>query len=71
VCLKLFGLPFDAKYKIPLPPDKKKPLVQRKFIDFLWVVTAFVLPLDLPAFAWNFLGDGQSAKYLLNALAHE
>jgi hypothetical protein len=60
--LENLGLPFDAKYKIPLLPDKKKPLVQRKFIDFSWVVT-FVLPWIYRRLRGISSGDGRSAKY--------
>ena len=60
--LENLGLPFDAGYKIPLPFEKEKPIVQRKIVNFVWIVT-FVLPWIYRRLRGKSSGDGRSAKY--------
>ena len=60
--LENLGLPFDAGYKIPLPFEKEKPFVQRKFINFVWIIT-FVLPWLYRRLRGKSSGDGRSAKF--------
>ena len=62
--LENLGLPFDAGYKIPLPFEKPKPFVQRKIINFIWIVT-FVLPWIYRRLRGISSGDGRIAKYLV------
>ena len=60
--LENLGYPFDVSYKIPLPPAEPKPVVQRKFVDFLWIMT-FALPWLYRRLRGKSSGDGREPKY--------
>lgn len=60
--LENLGAPFDPSYKIPLPPAKAKPLIQRKVTDGLWIAT-FVIPWLYRRLRGKSSGDGRTAKY--------
>ena len=53
---------FDEKYKVPLPPAKQKPFVQRKAADLLWIAT-FAIPWIIRRLRGKSSGDGRSPKY--------
>jgi len=60
--LENLGAPFDSGYKIPLPPAKAKPVIQRKLTDGLWIAT-FVIPWFYRRLRGKSSGDNRSAKY--------
>lgn len=60
--LENLGLPFDASYKIPLPPAKKEFFLKRKVIDALWIAT-FVIPWIIRRLRGKSSGDGRQPKY--------
>ena len=60
--LENLNFPFDEKYKVPLPPAKQKPFVQRKAVDLLWIAT-FAIPWIIRRLRGKSSGDGRSPKY--------
>lgn len=60
--LENLGLPFDAAYKVPLPPAKKENPIKKKIIDLLWIST-FVIPWFIRRLRGKSSGDGRHAKY--------
>ena len=60
--LENLGLPFDAGYKIPLPPAKKENPIKKKIINALWIAT-FVIPWFIRRLRGKSSGDGRAAKY--------
>ena len=60
--LENLGLPFDAGYKIPLPPAEKENPIKKKLVDALWIIT-FVLPWIYRRLRGKSSGDGREAKY--------
>lgn len=60
--LENLGLPFDASYKIPLPPAKKEFFLKRKVIGALWIAT-FVIPWIIRRLRGKSSGDGRQPKY--------
>lgn len=60
--LENMGLPFDAGYKIPLPPAKKTNPIKKKFVNLIWIIT-FVLPWLYRRLRGISSGDGRIAKY--------
>ena len=60
--LENLNFPFDEKYKVPLPPAKQKPFVQRKAADLLWIAT-FAIPWIIRRLRGKSSGDGRSPKY--------
>lgn len=60
--LENLGLPFDESYKIPLPPAKPEPLIKRKAIGALWIMT-FVIPWLYRRLRGKSSGDGREPKY--------
>ena len=60
--LENMGLPFDAGYKIPLPPAKKENPIKKKIVNAIWIIT-FVLPWIYRRLRGISSGDGRIAKY--------
>ena len=60
--LENLGLPFDAGYKIPLPPAKKENPIKKKIINALWIAT-FVIPWLIRRLRGKSSGDGRNPKY--------
>jgi lysophospholipase L1-like esterase len=60
--LEVIGYPFDAAWRIPLPPAKPEPWIKRRVIGFLWFFV-FVLPWILRRIQGKSSGDGRTAKY--------
>lgn len=60
--LEQLNLPFDPKYKEPLPPAKKVPKIIRAIALTAWVIT-FALPWIYRRWRGISSGDGRSAKY--------
>ena len=56
------GLPFDAGYKIPLPPAKRENPIKKKLVNALWIIT-FVIPWLYRRLRGKSSGDGRIAKY--------
>ena len=56
------GLPFDAGYKIPLPPAKRENPFKKKLVNALWIIT-FVIPWLYRRLRGKSSGDGRIAKY--------
>ena len=60
--LERLGAPFDPRWKEPVASPKKKPIVIRKVMDFLWFIT-FALPWVWRRIRGRSSGDGRSGKY--------
>mgnify|MGYP006282385545 CR=1 FL=1 len=60
--LQNLGYPYDASWKIPLPPAKKKPILLRGTINVLWFMT-FALPWIWRRLRGKSSGDGRQPKY--------
>jgi lysophospholipase L1-like esterase len=60
--LERIGAPFDARWKEPVASPKKKPIIIRKVMTFLWFVT-FALPWVWRRIRGRSSGDGRSGKY--------
>jgi len=60
--LEKLGKNFDAAWKIPLPPAVKKPWLQKKSENLLWIIT-FVAPWIWRRLRGRSSGDGRRAKY--------
>jgi lysophospholipase L1-like esterase len=60
--LEVIGYPFDAAWRIPLPPAKPEPWIKRRVIGVLWFFV-FVLPWILRRIQGKSSGDGRTAKY--------
>jgi len=55
---------FDANWKVPLDPAKKKNKVVRIVLNFIWIIT-FVIPWIWRRIRGKSSGDGRIAKYPL------
>ena len=60
--LERIGAPFDLGWKEPVISPKKKPMMIRKAMTFLWFVT-FALPWVWRRIRGRSSGDGRSGKY--------
>ena len=60
--LEVIGYPFDAAWRIPLPPAKPEPWIKRRVFGVLWFFV-FVLPWILRRIQGKSSGDGRTAKY--------
>jgi lysophospholipase L1-like esterase len=60
--LEVLGMPFDPKWRNPLPPAKPTPWVVRKATGAAWFLT-FALPWIWRRIRGKSSGDGRSAKY--------
>jgi len=60
--LELIGLPFDARWRDPLPPAKPQPKAFRALITALWFI-GFVIPWMWRRARGKSSGDGRSCKY--------
>lgn len=60
--LELLDLPFDKKWREPLPPAKDQPVVFRAWITSMWFIT-FALPWMWRRARGKSSGDGRSCKY--------
>ena len=60
--LELINLPFDAKWREPLPPARKKSKIIRTMITSLWFIT-FALPWMWRRARGKSSGDVRSCKY--------
>jgi hypothetical protein len=60
--LELIELPFDARWRDPLPPAKEKSKVMRAIVTSLWFIT-FALPWMWRRARGKSSGDGRSCKY--------
>lgn len=60
--LEVLGLPFDPKWRNPLPPAKPTPWFIKKAIGVRWFFT-FALPWIWRRIRGKSSGDGRSAKY--------
>ena len=60
--LELIDLPFDARWRDPLPPARPKPKIIRAMITSLWFIT-FALPWMWRRARGKSSGDGRSCKY--------
>jgi len=60
--LERIGAPFDSRWKDPVQSPKKKPMIIRKAITFIWFVT-FALPWVWRRIRGRSSGDGRSGKY--------
>ena len=60
--LEVLGFPFDAAWRIPLPPAEKTPWLKARITGVLWFFS-FALPWILRRIQGKSSGDGRSAKY--------
>jgi lysophospholipase L1-like esterase len=60
--LEGLSLPFDAAWKIPLPPAPHKSLLRKRYEGFYWFAT-FALPWIWRRIRGKSSGDGLSAKF--------
>lgn len=60
--LELIGLPFNARWRDPLPPVKQPPRLVRAALTSLWFIT-FALPWMWRRARGKSSGDGRSCKY--------
>lgn len=60
--LELIDLPFDARWRDPLPPVKQQPQIVRALLTSLWFIT-FALPWMWRRARGKSSGDGRSCKY--------
>jgi lysophospholipase L1-like esterase len=60
--LENIGAPFDPRWREPVVSPKKKPMIIRKAITFIWFVT-FALPWVWRRIRGRSSGDGRSGKY--------
>ena len=60
--LELIGLPFDTRWRDPLPPAKQQPWIARAALTSLWFIT-FALPWMWRRARGKSSGDGRSCKY--------
>jgi len=60
--LERLGAPFDSRWKTSIDTPKKKPIIIRKTLTFLWFVT-FALPWVWRRIRGRSSGDGRSGKY--------
>jgi lysophospholipase L1-like esterase len=60
--LENIGAPFDLRWREPVVSPKKKPMIIRKAITFIWFVT-FALPWVWRRIRGRSSGDGRSGKY--------
>jgi lysophospholipase L1-like esterase len=60
--LEILELPFDAKWREPLPPAKSEPKLFRAAVSVLWFIT-FALPWMWRRARGKSSGDGRSCKY--------
>ena len=60
--LEVLGYPYDAAWRIPLPPAKKTPWLKARITGVLWFFS-FALPWILRRIQGKSSGDGRSAKY--------
>ena len=60
--LELLKLPFDTKWREPLPPAKQKPRIIRSLVTSLWFIV-FALPWMWRRARGKSSGDGRSCKY--------
>jgi len=60
--LERLGYPFDASWKVPLPPMPKSFVIKRKLTTPLWFFS-FVIPWVIRRLRGKSSGDGRVAKY--------
>jgi lysophospholipase L1-like esterase len=60
--LEVIGLPFDAKWREPLPDAKPEPKILRAAVTTIWFIT-FALPWLWRRARGKSSGDGRSCKY--------
>ena len=60
--LEGLGYEFDAKWRIPLPPAKKKNKVIKLITNLAWIAI-FLLPWIWRRIRGKSSGDGRNAKY--------
>ncbi len=60
--LESIGAPFDSRWREPVVSPKKKPMIVRKAITFIWFIT-FALPWVWRRIRGRSSGDGRSGKY--------
>jgi len=60
--LELIDLPFDTRWRDPLPPAKRQPQIARAALTSLWFIT-FALPWMWRRARGKSSGDGRSCKY--------
>lgn len=60
--LELIGLPFDARWRDPLPLAKQQPQIIRAALTSLWFIT-FALPWMWRRARGKSSGDGRNCKY--------
>ena len=60
--LEIIGLPFDARWREPLPPAKAESKALRTFVTMMWFIT-FALPWMWRRARGKSSGDGRSCKY--------
>ena len=60
--LENIGAPFDSRWREPVVSPKKKPMIVRKAITFIWFIT-FALPWVWRRIRGRSSGDGRSGKY--------
>lgn len=60
--LELIDLPFDARWRDPLPPVKQQPQIVRALLTSLWFI-AFALPWMWRRARGKSSGDGRNCKY--------
>jgi lysophospholipase L1-like esterase len=60
--LEILDLPFDAKWREPLPPAKAESKALRTFVTMMWFIT-FALPWMWRRARGKSSGDGRSCKY--------
>jgi lysophospholipase L1-like esterase len=60
--LEVFGYPFDAAWRTPLPTAKPTPWIKRRITGVLWFFV-FALPWIIRRIQGKSSGDGRIAKY--------
>jgi lysophospholipase L1-like esterase len=60
--LEVLGYPYDAKWRVPLPPAKPTPWLKRRLTGVLWFCV-FALPWIWRRLRGTSSGDGRTAKY--------
>jgi hypothetical protein len=56
------GYPYDAAWRIPLPPAEPTPWLKQRITGVLWFVL-FALPWIIRRIQGKSSGDGRTAKY--------
>jgi lysophospholipase L1-like esterase len=60
--LEVLGYPYDAAWRIPLPPAEPTPWLKQRITGVLWFVL-FALPWIIRRIQGKSSGDGRTAKY--------